>query len=398
MLELLNEQRLQREAATAWVPDYPRRTFTPAGGQMTVRDEDGLIDALEALRGTNSGFVSVYAFPRGHSKDGNIPQVDTLMYDFDIPDGKDIETVAEWEKRMGELLERVRAIATHLVDEGFADYWRGSLSGNKGIHLYQDFPEINPEEADKQQFKNGLSDYTSKLIDHYSDVTGYDVSEWVDVDSSDLGRLTRMPNTEHVGATEFHGETRYCVPVSVRELAEMDVERYVELTSGPRPLPEGGERQENPRAGEIITQHIRDASGSSSGGGFGGSTAAGRSLDDYRDEQNDQIQTLDDVEFILKNKPCIWQFREREDAFRHGDASHTFELFVLVEMIKNRVPVDLMVEYFREMEGFDEGTTRDRIEDVVHWSQGKSFTCETIWNEASQFCLKDDCTIYNEEH
>jgi len=97
---------------------------------------------------------------------------------------------------MSKLLVRARMIADVILDAGLESNFRVSYSGHKGIFLYVDFPALGP----LQQYKNGIGLYADELIDFFAAEAGVEIHRWVDVNSHDLGRLARHPNTPHHGA------------------------------------------------------------------------------------------------------------------------------------------------------------------------------------------------------
>lgn len=386
---------LLRDASDVWAPSFPRNTVDARIRQHTVESRTELVDALSAVSGKGPGYVSTYAFPRGHSKDGEIPQIDTLMFDLDVPNSKEYTEgdIGAWKRDLSNLLARVRMVARFLVDSGMDDHWRGSLSGFKGVHLYLDFPAIAPDEGSHNQFKRGLGQYADELISYIESETHVTLADWVDVDSSDLGRLTRHPNTIHTGATAFFDDERYCVPVSLRELTTITPDDYVELTKHPRPVPDDCQRNPSGVAHDIITQYVRTAT-ERDHSPLSRSTGRTGSVSGYTDRENHLIKTKADVAFIMTNKPCVMAFFDREDAFHHGYASHKFEMFVIDELTNKNVPIEVIVDLFRELPGFDEEYTRTRIADVIAYNYQNRFSCETIWADADTFCLGEVCHLY----
>jgi hypothetical protein len=63
----------------------------------------------------------VYSFPNGHSQDGNIPKIDTVFFDLDIPSGEgeyDPQSggkTENWRRDMSKLLVRARMIANVIL-------------------------------------------------------------------------------------------------------------------------------------------------------------------------------------------------------------------------------------------------------------------------------------------
>lgn len=385
-----------QQTIEVWCSTYPRRvTSLQKWANNASQVEKRLANIHD---GDVAPFISVYGFPNGHTTDGNVPEIDTLFIDFDIPRGGEYRSSnpdpQAWYRDMSGLLTRVREVARLLVREGLAQHFRAALSGHKGVHLYLDFPAIDPTEGTIGQFKVGTKQYADELVQYLQESTHLDLEEWVDVDSSDMARLCRMPNTKHWGASQAFDEDRYCVPVSVRELVEVAPNEYVKLTRETRPVPDGCERNPSERAGRIITQYVREAKANPVGNSSG-SNYDPAAIKEYEKQTNDKI-TLDDVPFLTSNKPCIWAFRERDDMFNHGAASHSMELNVIACLVGKRVPIDVIVEYFSASDDFNENYTREQVKTVIarNYSQ---FSCKTIWKKADQFCLKDSCNIYRDE-
>jgi len=173
----------------------------------------------------NPPYVSVYGFPNGHPKDGHVPAIDTLFIDFDIPASGSYRSnnpnIDAWKRDMSALLTRVRAVCKMLLREGRAKNFRAALSGHKGVHLYLDFPAIETADDTLGQAKVGLGQYSQRLLEYLQHETRMDLEDWIDVDSRDMARLCRLPNTIHSGAASAFNEDRYCVPVSISELSQI---------------------------------------------------------------------------------------------------------------------------------------------------------------------------------
>jgi len=241
-------------------------------------------------------------------------------------------------------------------------------------------------------------------LDHIAG--GVNIDPWVDVDASDLARLARHPNTPHHGA-KHDDQQRWCVPVTVEELSTLDVDDYLTLTSEPRPLPNGYERDPSQSAHDKLVQQIRTAA-SSSGSSRGGrkTKSKRRALKDYRKEQQNDDIALEDVLFLTKNKPCIRAFRERDDAYQHRNASRAMELSIMGRLLNIGTPIDVMHNFFSVIPGYDEEFTDDLMADLLSRNnEYGEFRCVTICGgvddegkqvpgHAPQFCLDSDCSIY----
>jgi mRNA-degrading endonuclease toxin of MazEF toxin-antitoxin module len=396
--DFIDRMRKIRQAAEVWCPEgtYPRRVGLH---QQSRADISSLVNHL-ASRVHDDGFVSVYGFPRGHSSDGSVPDVDTLMLDFDVPgdqyagDGD----MDDWTSEMYDLLARVRLVVEYLADKGKVDHWRFSLSGHKGVHLYLDFDTVHPDMGNLSQFKTGLSAYTSEMITYLESEIGVTLQPWLDVDSSDMGRLTRLPNTIHTGATTVFGTERFCVPVTANELRDLTVADYWALTSSPREVPAGVRRIESERASKAVARHIQHASASSSGTHSGSYNS--ERVEEYKNNANDGYESVDDLWLFLEDRPCIKAYYERDgDQFHYGNASHTMELFVMARFVNMGVPYEIIVEFFETMDadGFDAHETRGRLNEIIARNYNE-FNCEKVWQEAPRFCLEDGCHIYERSH
>jgi hypothetical protein len=385
-------QKLVRDALNVWAPNWPRRVTRR---QAWVDNRDEATSYLQEAEGegSNSPFVSVYSFPRGHTKEGNVPRVDTIFIDFDF-EGGDYEAGSgdrdAWRRDLSHLLVRARMVARHLRDYGRPG-WRASLSGHKGIHLFLDFPALEPPPGEFEEMVAGINDYATDLIDQIQEETGLDtLHRYVDVTSSDLGRLCRVPNTRHNGASESFGEDRFCVPVTIDELAELSVDEYESMTRSPRPMPYH-DREPNTKVAEVLTQYIRTADLSVHSVKPSGSTVNRELVDEYREQSNDEIE-LEDVKLLTSDRPCVWRFHEREDKYRHGYESHYMELFVIRELIEKNVPIEVMKEFLSNAPEYDEDYTENRIEEIISRDYHR-FGIESVLRKAPEFTGYEDCSL-----
>jgi len=390
------------EASYEWVPDFPRRaTYRDNAYQRPVNDRPTLIDSLARAAGAGGpGYTSVYSFPRGHSHDGEIPRIDTLFIDFDIPSGLgsyDTSTGGnfdDWKSDMRSLLIRARMVADTILGNDQAEHFRVSLSGHKGLHLFVDFEALDPSLGTIEQFKNGLETYATELIGWLNDAAGgIELQEWVDVNSADLGRMVRHPNTPHHGAAHVD-HTPYCVPVALEELADMTVEDYLELTREPRVVPDGARRSPSSVANEVISEHVSSASTHLDSPSHGKGYDPAR-VEQYREEANQNI-TADDIPLLVKNKPCIGAFVDRDDAYEHGHQSRVMEINTIKEIARHNVPIDAIVEFFSDIPGFREGYTRELVKDIIGRYDG-GLICTNITEDSPEFCCGSDCAIYRRE-
>jgi len=384
-------------------PEKPQQASDSNKVQGKVESRYELVTSLmDAMNGGKSGFVSTYTFPRGHTDDGqNIPEVNTIFVDFDIPADSEYRTknrtLNAWKRSMSDLLIRVQLVAETLIESGKAEHWRASLSGHKGVHLFFDFEAVHPNNGSYAQFRNGLKQYGEGMIDRLDEISGgINIDPWVDVDSSDLARLVRHPNTLHPGAE--HVEESWCVPVTIEELVDLTPDKYLELTSSSRPVPDGYSRVPSKEATDEIALEIRSAAGGS--GSSSGKTKVKNpgKVKAYEKESNDKI-SVSDIPILVANKPCIMAFVERNDSYQYGIQSRTMEINVMKELIQKGVPIDVIVNFFRPIDGWDEGDTRDMVEDLISRYDGP-FTCKNIWEDAPEFCVAMDegsCKVYDRE-
>jgi len=380
------------EALDVWSPTWPRRVTRK---QHWTDNKPFAVEQLISSQeeNGNSPFISVYSFPNGHTKDNNIPRIDTLFIDFDF-EGGDYESGSgnreAWFRDLSHLLVRVRRVAKFLRDNG-RDGWRASLSGHKGVHLFLDFPRVDPV-PEFQRVINGLSEYADELIAQLSDATGMDdLERYVDVTSSDMGRLCRVPNTLHGGATESFGEARFCVPISIAELAEITPSKYEDLTQSPREVP-WESRTPNEDVGEIVTQAIANTTERIQRN----RTSAGSSVDwsrveEYKEQSNDNID-LSDIEFLTSDRPCLWRFYERDDKYQYSQQSHYMEMFCIREMIEKNVPIEVMKEFFDSATEYNEDYTEHRIKQIISRDYNR-FTIRGLLQNAPQFCGYDSCSL-----
>lgn len=408
-----DHRKLLWNTAKVFAPSYPRNSSNAVTMQARRTNRGSFVAALQnASENGMPGYYSVYSFPRGHPQDENIPAIDSIFIDLDITgqnyrpdDGK--ASPNAWRADMSALLARSRMIARAIIEEGVDDHFRVVLSGHKGIHLYLDFPTVAESNGDLGQFKNGLSLYGSDMMDRLDDLAdGVNIGPWVDVDASDLARLARFPNTRHHGVA-YTDDDRWCVPITMEELAGLTVDDYIRLTSEPRPLPDGYQRVPSQNAHDKLTQYIRAAPSSSRRSNSGRrKTSTVTALKTYREEtQNDAIE-LDDVLFLTANKPCFAAFRERDDAYDHGESSRMMELSIMGRLITMNTPVAVIHEFFEPIPGYDEDTTDNILADLLaRGNEYGEFQCSTIVGgindegarvpaQAEEFCLKGGCDIY----
>lgn len=384
------------KASGVFAPTYPRQS----SDHRTMQDRranrrDFCNSLVQASKNEMPGYYSVYSFPRGHSRSGNIPDVDCIFIDLDVEGGdynpnEGRTKFDAWRRDMSALLTRARMIARTILDAGKEEHYRVTLSGHKGLHIYLDFPTIAPSNGSFEKFKAGLKEYGERVI-RWLDTTsgGVNIDPWVDVDASDLGRLARHPNTIHHGAV-YDDTERWCVPVTMDELASLRVEDYLRLTREPR-WPDGYERNPSESAGEKATQAIRTASVSPSAPSRNNTSRPNpENVEQY--EANEDIEA-EDIPFLTSNYPCIQAFLERDDAWNYGNASHLMEVNVVGKLIRLNVPRDVIHEVFAEIPGYSEGKTDEVINDVLE-REYNSFNCAKLASRAETFCLGSDCSVY----
>ena len=399
-------------ALQAWAPGYPRRATKYQKWATSIPEAVELVLDAEDTQ-DDWPFISTYSFPHGHTTDNVIPKIDRLFFDFDVPStgeyrSGDTDKTA-WARDMSRLLVRARKVARFLLDANDPDCWQAVLSGHKGVHLDLVFPALSPVNGDYDQFRIGMGTFADSIVDYLSSETDLpDLETYVDVSSEDLARLRRVPNTKHRGASESFGEDRFCVPVSLRELAEIGPAEYVELTRSRRRITSGMRGTPNEKAGESLTQHVRTATGRVRTAN--GSTVNVDRIEKYVEDQNENIG-VSDLDFVMTHRPCVTEFIKRDDAFAHQSASHLMEMFAITNMMEKKVPIEVeyddhdrprvvggtMVAFFEQHETFDKNYTCGRIEEYISRSYNP-VSCEKIWNNADQFCLKADCHIYQEVH
>lgn len=386
----------------SWTPDFPRRcTYEGSPKQKEVRSRVDLSSKLSlAAKKGGPGYASVYSFPRGHSQDGNIPKIDTVFLDLDIPSGEgqyDPQSGGKqenWRRDMSKLLVRARMIAKVIMDSGNQDHFRVAYSGHKGIHLYIDFDELDPDLGSLQKYKNGIQQYAHGLIDHLAEEAGIEIQRWVDVTSHDMGRLARHPNTPHNGAKHVE-YTPWCVAGSIEEMASMTPEKYLEYTKEPREVPEQARRSPSDRAKEVVTERVKSADSSSTAAKPGDSSYRNDDvIEEYKTNSNDDIEASTVRNLLIKNKPCINEWLDRDDAYKHGTGSREMEINVIKEFAKHEVPIEVMVEIFSDIPRFDKDYSLSLIKDVIARYHPSAFVCRNVVEAAPQFCLGDSCHIH----
>jgi hypothetical protein len=197
--------------------------------------------------------------------------------------------------------------------------------------------------------------------------------------------LLRQPNTPHPGV-EYTDDVKYCVPVSIEELADMDVEKYKELTDKPRSPPPACQRNESEEAGYKVEQAIRGAKGATvSNGSLSASSSYDSSkIQAYQEQSNDRID-VEDIKLLTTDKPFIWKFRQRDDAYQYGEQSRVMEMFIMLDLtIDRKVPIEVIVDFFRPIPGFDEEYTREMVKDLIARDY-KRMAFSTLENRAPEF-------------
>ncbi len=394
----MNPEKALWQASGVFAPDYPRQSSSSEKFQAYRNNRAEFCDALNtAIHGEMPGYYSVYSFPRGHSRDGNIPKVDCIFIDLDVegnqyqPDEGKGDYDA-WRREMSALLARSRMIAAAILEAGQGDHFRVVLSGHKGLHLYLDFPSISTNNGSFHQFKNGLKSYGKRVMAWLNETAGgVSIDRWVDVDASDLGRLARHPNTIHHGAS-YDDRTRWCVQITVEEMADLGVDEYDSLTRAPR-WQDGYRRVPSTTAGDKVVQAIRSAKSNKNQSYNRSSTFDPTAVEQYEERANDDIE-LEDIPFITSNKPCIEEFRNSDDAFEFGNASHVMEMSILSRLVEIGVPRDVIHEFFREIPGYREEVTNEQLDEIIG-REYSEFNCKEIAERASVFCLGSDCAVYN---
>jgi len=387
-----NRIDLIEDALDIWAPGYPRRvTRNQFWANSRGEAVDALLGAESAPR--NEPYISTYSFPRGHTKEKETPDINTLFIDFDF-EGGDYNGDGDrdaWRRDLSHLLVRVRLVARFLNESGNSG-WRASLSGHKGVHLFLDFPTIDPGAGNFQQFLSGLGDYADELTDRLAEQTSVgDLDTYVDVTSSDLGRLCRVPNTQHNAATEAFGEPRYCVPVTLDELANITVDTYEQLTSEPREVPWKA-RQPNDRVGQIIAQHVTTATEGTQMSSGGVSNYNHSRVESYKEASNDDIE-LADLPLLLE-RPCVWRFHERRDKYQHGYQSHYAELFCIRELVELNTPIEVIKDFLNNSPEYNEQYSEQKIKQVIARDYNR-FTIEAMLKNAPEFCGYDGCRLCN---
>jgi len=391
------------EAAAIWTDAYPRRVTKR---QVWAYSPQELLAEISKVEGAEPGYVSLYSFPNGHTKDNAIPRIDTLFLDFDIPDGA--EESDDWEHELSKLLVRARRLAQIIIQEGNPEHWRVTLSGNKGIHLFHDFPEISKKQGTFGQFLNGVNKYANSLTSRFTELTGIgDLDSYIDASvTGDLGRLTRLPNTIHEKATEAHGETRYCVPATIEELAELRVGDYIRLTRSTRPVPDSCKRNPNQAAHDALVQYIRNAPVERSPTSRQPTVYDNTRIQDYKKYANEEID-VEDLDFVMQKRPCVKRFLRDEERFNHGGQSHVMEMKVITELLAEQVPIDTIVDAFDEAsidDSFSRQKTYSTIERYISgdFQNPSPVNCKKVWDELpffkDRYCVGEDCEVYNREH
>jgi uncharacterized protein YqkB len=418
--EATTDKKHVEDALLAWATTYPRRVTKYQHWVTSLTEATAHI--LEAERDPDNGaFISTYSFPSGHTKDDGIPRIDRLFIDMDVPDDGEYRSGAEredaWIRDMSRLLIRVRKVAHFLLNSEDPGCWQASLSGHKGVHLDLVFSEIPTENRSFNQVHNGMGTFSDSLTEYLRSATDMnDLDEYIDVSSADLGRMRRVPNTIHAGATQSFGEDRFCVPVTLAELANIKPADYINFTKSRRPVTDGMKAVPNESAADVLTHNIKIASESDFRHTGGGSSASVDRLVQYEKGQNDRID-VEDLPFVMSDRPCVLSFFEDQQAFSHRSSSHLMEMKAITEMAEKGVPIKLrrdedgdvlvkkdvptvvggtMVEAFANHPRFNRVYTRERVNEYLSRDYSP-VSCNKIWQQADQFCLHSDCQIWADE-
>jgi hypothetical protein len=374
MLSAESHEYLVRDALREWCPSWPRRVTQR---QLWARDPDEALRYLEQDSG--NGFVTVASYPDGPPGEGHVPRIESVFFDFDVPSdglyGRP-ESSAEasevsWRLDMAQLLGVLSDVVGVMTDAGIIESWRFALSGHKGVHMFLDLPALPLDIGEQHQYSVGIDRYVTQFVGLIESEIGYSLDRWLDVDSSDLARLTRLPNTQHPTASRLFGEARYCVPVSAEELDHMTPGEYIELTRSPRLIPVASRRHDSENAYRKLVELIAEASPRRRSAGASVSPTTVTAYDRAADDAITLYGTSESVQSILMDTPAMWEWRSRDDAFAHGAESHYFEFAVILKLVANHVPRDMILQFFSEMNGYDEQFTRDRIATVI--SMGYEF-------------------------
>jgi hypothetical protein len=380
-----------RDAASVWLPSYPRRVTRR---QRWVYTPEGAVEHLLTVDGLDAGYVSVYAFPDTiHPKDGGIPAIDTVFMDFDLPgnslygrpDSPDEVNLVAWYESLAPLLDALGKVVESLREWGVLKHFRFVLSGHKGVHVYADAEQVSRSLGSPQQYANGVEAYVTGLIEKIESAAGIDLSPWLDVSSADLARLTRLPNTTHDTATRLFGEPRYCVAIDPEELIGMTPGDYARLTRSRRPIPESARRAPSAQMTRKLATLIEESSGDKNEQWSLRTTAF------EADESMAFSGRLDSLMSRLSATPCMLAYRDRPDAFEHGAESHFMEFAIMQEMALHKTPVDLVVEFFRPIPGFDELYTRLQYQKVVNQQYAASVSAWKLREKAKTFWCPDFC-------
>jgi hypothetical protein len=74
------------------------------------------------------------------------------------------------------------------------------------------------------------------------------------------------------------------------------------------------------------------------------------------------------------------------------------EINIIKELVANhKVPIDVIVNFFRPIDGWDETKSRELVEDIISRYSGP-LICKNIVEDASEFCVAmngKDCNIYD---
>lgn len=173
------------------------------------------------------------------------------------------------------------------------------------------------------------------------------------------------------------------------EVADLTPERYEELTREPR-QPPVSERSPLTEVGEIIEQYVRSSNTSRTfSAKSGGSVMDWSRVDDYKEQSNDNL-TLEDVRMLTSDMPCVWEYYQRDDKYRHGYQSFVMETHCIGKLLRHNFPIDVIHEFLDSAPEYDEQYSQERIEKLIA-QDFYHYRIENLLREAPTFCGYDWC-------
>jgi hypothetical protein len=332
---------------------FPRKFGTPH--QEVVHNAADYLRAIRLNNGINHCHVSVYWFKDashllGDNRDYSSVVIDTIFIDID---DENKTNPAIW-RAYRETSKLVRYLLDNKVTP------RVYFSGNKGFHVYIDFPVVSlvyPGDAIKRFVDNLETQLKLRLVDPGP--------------IGDIARVARIPNTKHMKSG------LYCVPFTVDEfLSVLNEGEILDLAQCPR-LDFEVKKKPSEIVADVLTRIDKDIE-------------LGKIKELHR-----QYSKTKKKRFKQKKKsirPCIQKLIDRAKS-THCKVEHQERLAICCELFNNGFSEDAIVSIFEEMvkkDDFVEDKTRYFVKHAIE-SGYKPFKCKTLEKDL-KICF-EECPI-----